>query len=509
VNEPPVSISGPSGAPETPLAYRVVRGGLWMAASSYFAVGFGFLANLALTRILAPEHYGIFALAQFLFSVINVRTKIGIGSAFAQQKEITGELVGTYLALDVAAGAVSLLVAGVLTAVLGALGYSRDIALVMLVLAVAGFVESFASTPWVLLDRGLSFGRTSLVTSIAFPISYVPAFWLALNGAGYWSLVVQPLAYGALLVVGMWWSAHRSLPQIWRLRWRFDWGTSRSLLRFGSFVGLAEFGGLLTTQLDNFLVGTVVGVVTLGFYDRAYRIAYWPGLLLSNVVNHTAFYTYARLQDDLVRLQKTVVMTQWLTTSIALPLAVAVFAAAPDLVTLLYGERWLPSALFLRFLVIYSAARPLMDNAGSLFTAVGRPRLKTLTVFLEVAILVLAGLPLTFAFGAVGTAVAVGLASGTGLIVRLALVRQIVALRLWETLLAPAAAAALALASVVLLNRALGTSDWSLVARVVTKAAYGAGAFFAILLILQPRLTRERIRYTWQLAMRRRETGAP
>jgi len=38
---------------EVPLACRAVRGGLWVAVSSYFNMGFGFLANLVLTRILA------------------------------------------------------------------------------------------------------------------------------------------------------------------------------------------------------------------------------------------------------------------------------------------------------------------------------------------------------------------------------------------------------------------------------------------------------------------------
>ncbi len=49
-----------------PLAFRVVRGGLFVAASSYFNILFGFLANLVLTRILAPEDFGIFALAGFV-----------------------------------------------------------------------------------------------------------------------------------------------------------------------------------------------------------------------------------------------------------------------------------------------------------------------------------------------------------------------------------------------------------------------------------------------------------
>ena len=44
-----------TSAVETPLAFRVVRGGFWVAASSYFNIGFGFLANLILTRLLAPR----------------------------------------------------------------------------------------------------------------------------------------------------------------------------------------------------------------------------------------------------------------------------------------------------------------------------------------------------------------------------------------------------------------------------------------------------------------------
>ena len=69
-------------AAETPLAFRVVRGSFWVAASSYFNVGFGFLANLVLTRLLAPEAFGTFALAMFFFSLLNLRPKVGVSEAF-------------------------------------------------------------------------------------------------------------------------------------------------------------------------------------------------------------------------------------------------------------------------------------------------------------------------------------------------------------------------------------------------------------------------------------------
>src|SRR5207248_1070426 len=96
---------------------------IWVAASSYSSVGFGFLANLVLTRILAPEHFGVFALATFFSLLFNLRSKVGIGYAFAQRRETTGELVGTYLVLDIGLALLSILIALAAIPVLHALGY--------------------------------------------------------------------------------------------------------------------------------------------------------------------------------------------------------------------------------------------------------------------------------------------------------------------------------------------------------------------------------------------------
>jgi len=495
-----VALQADTSPSEEPLAYRAVRGGMWVALSSYFNIGFGFLANLALTRILAPEHFGIFALAGFFFSLLNIRPKIGIGYAFAQRKETTGELVGTHLALDMTAGLATLLLAIAAVPVLRAFGYPWDVAWVMLALAGVGVSDSVMGTAWVLLDKELHFGRTSLVSSLVFPLSYLPAFWLALHGGGYWSLVAQNATYALLLLMGMWWAARQRLPTVWRLSWRFDRQVAVSLVRFGAMVGLATLAGVLLTQFDNFLVGTFVGVATLGFYDRAYRIAQWPSLLVTSVVTRTAFYTYARLQDDPVRLQKTVTMTLWLITTLALPLALAIFASAPDLVALLYGDRWRPSALFLRFLVVYSLLRPLLDNAGSLFIAVGRPQRATVVVAIQAVALMSVATPLTLAYGAVGTCVGVGVAFVVGLALAYWYTRQTVAPPLMETFAAPAAAALLAMAAYLFLTWSVNLNVLALAVRVMVKAGFAVAVFFAVMLALQPRRLIERSAYVWQLA---------
>src|SRR5205085_5340857 len=97
---------------EGPLAHRVVRGGIWVAASTYFNLGFGFLVNIFLARILTPEQFGLFALAQFFYALINLRYRLPVGHALAQRKEITGELVGSHLVVDITLGLLTVIIAG-------------------------------------------------------------------------------------------------------------------------------------------------------------------------------------------------------------------------------------------------------------------------------------------------------------------------------------------------------------------------------------------------------------
>jgi len=81
--------------PDTSLARRMVRGSLWIAGTSYLNLGVGLVVNIVLTHVLFPADFGRFALAQFIFGLINIRPKTGIGPAFAQRKDTTGELVAT------------------------------------------------------------------------------------------------------------------------------------------------------------------------------------------------------------------------------------------------------------------------------------------------------------------------------------------------------------------------------------------------------------------------------
>lgn len=490
----------PTAAPETPLAYRAVRSGLWIVGSSYWSIAFGFVANIFLTRLLLPANYGDFALAVFFFSLLQLRGKLGLQHAFTQHATVDGESVGTYFTLEVLLGAGGLLLMLVAAPILLALGYAGWVVAMAVILAAIAFLDSFGSVFSAVLGLQLRAKPGSVIGSIAMPFSYLAAFVLALTGHGNLSLIGQSVSFAALALTGTWLFIVRALRPLFRLHWRFSPALARQLFSFGlvAGVGFALYG--LTTQVDNFLVGTIAGVDALGYYDRAYRTAQWPYLVLASLTGGAAIYTYARLQGDAERLRKSVTMVAWVSASLAAPVALVLFVTAPDFIHLVYGDRWLPAAPLLRVLVLVAILRPLVENANSLMAATGQPRRIAILAAAQLAVLMILGTGLTVLYGAMGMAAAVAVSFVVAILIVHRNLMQTVQIGVLDVFGVPLLAALLTVVGYIFLNRELNVVTLPLWLQLVLKAAYTFAAFYAILFVLQPRTTRARVHYLIRLA---------
>jgi PST family polysaccharide transporter len=507
-NQPPSLDNHNLEQSDVPLAYRAVRGGLWLMAGSYWALGFGFVANILLTRLLTPEVYGEFVLAAFFYTLFQLRQKVGLNFAFAQQERITGRALGTYFVLDVLLGVGGLLLSLIVAPLLLWLGYAPAIVVIMLVLALISAVESLLGVFSATLERDLRFKPGSLIGSVALTLSYLPAFWLALTGKGELSLIAQVVTFslGSLSLFALY--AWRRMQPLRALRWRFDRQLAVGYLRFGGLAGAGNFAASMAQQTDNFLVGTFVGTTPLGFYDRAYRTMQWPSLLLNALLSRSALFTYARLRDDAERLQRTVSMLIWLSIGVTMPIALALLLSAPDLVLLVYGERWLPAAPIMRIMFLAAVLRPLWDNANALFVGSGRPLAALAISGIQLVGVLLLGALFGSWLGVEGVALAVGVAYVISLVVALRLLEGGIRVSLWSQIGAPALAAAAVVAIYVLANRLLPLNDAALAVRVAGKVIFAVVGYYALSFLLQPGETRSRVGYLRRLMLAQRLPAA-
>jgi len=493
----------PSQLPECdtqePLAYRAVRGGMWTAVGSYWGIGFGFLANILLTRMLSPNIYGEFALAVFFHTLLQLRQKVGLGIAFAQQQAVTGKAVGTYYFLDVALGLGSLLLVLVAAPVLLWGGYPTTVVYILLVLAVLSVVESFFGVFSALLERNLYFKPGSIIGSAALTLSYLPAFWLAMTGHGELSLISQVVAFTVLSISLFTIYIGRYMRDIFSLSWRFDRKLAAMYLRFGGQSGISNSTATLSQQADSFLIGSFAGTVALGYYDRAYRMMQWPSLLLGAVLSRSALFTYARLKDDSVRRQRTLGMLIWMSSSVTMPIALTLLLAAPDIVLVLYGEQWAPAASIMRILFIAGILRPLWDNLTALFIGAGHPHRALATSLIQLISVLLLGSLLGYWYSVEGVALAVGLSYFLSLTIALRWFGDEADFQSWRQLGVPAAASALTILLYLAVTRSLPLTTLPLSVQVIGRAMFVFVTYYGIGFALQPVITLERVTYLYRL----------
>jgi PST family polysaccharide transporter len=365
----------------------------------------------------------------------------------------------------------------------------------MLTLLVVSFGESLLSVFVTSLEKELQFKPGSVISSIILPLSYLPAFWLAWTGRGSLSLIVQYVSFAVLSFsffgVFIW----QQMGWLRRLGWRFDRQLARRYLHYGALSGVASFLASMVTQSDNFVVGTRSGVTALGYYDRGYRTAQWPNLLLNTLLARSALFTYAQIKDDAVRLRKSVSMVIWLIVSTGAPIALALAVAAPDLILLAYGERWLPAVPILRLLVVAAMLRPLWDNAFALFIGAGKPRQAIWIGVLQLALVLGLGWLLTGWFGPLGAGASVVIAYVVALLMAQRVTADLLQLDLVSLFAKPALAAGAVVVGYLVLTRLLPVSEWPLLVSVIAKSVYAIVAYYLFSFLLQPRATTERIHY--------------
>lgn len=479
------------------LARIALRGTVWSSLGNYLNLLVSFGTTLILTRLISPEVFGAVALAAFWAGLLSMRSKAGLLYAASHQSETNGDLLGTYLVVDLCSSALSLVVAVVASLLMLVAN------LMTLEVAVAVFVMLSAEAlmvvagPWQMaLEKELQISRLTIITLLASISASAVAILLAIASPGIASLLVMSVVTAIISAFGIIITGRRRLPHLSQLRWKFNRALAKDMLADGFSAGISL--ALLVSivgQFDNFLIGTFVGKETLGYYDRAYRIATWPNILLTVATARIGLQMMTRLRNDPSRLAHAIRLWFWLATSLGIPLALVLCFGSSEIVGLLYGSRYAQSADYLRFLSLSNLAWAFISIAFWLSVALGNRRVSIVLSLVQAITLIVVATPLTFRFGVMGTMAGVGTSMALAMLLGCRYIFATVSLKLGEVF---GAALAAGTAVVIVL---LVVSHWSefmsfhSAIRLIVIAATTFGVFVGTLLLLRKEETIDRVLY--------------
>ncbi|MGH9119356.1 MAG: lipopolysaccharide biosynthesis protein [Acidimicrobiales bacterium] len=348
---------------------RRVRGGLgWSLINSVAARALTLVVGLVMARLLTPEHFGVFAIGLVALNVLQSMNELGVSVAIVRWQGDPSRASHTAVTLSVVSS--GLVFAGLFLAApwVATSLQAPEAMTVLRILSMSVILDGISSIPNALLTRGFLQGRRAVADLTASAVSATLGIGLASAGYGALSLAWSGVAGNLCATVLILALAPRRPRPGWN---RAD---ARQLIRFGLPLAGASFLLLTVTNVDNLVVGRILGPTALGFYVLAYNLSSWPPNLLSMAIRRVAIPGFARLVDQPEELERAFARSLGMVVRLVLLGTVLLATLAEPVIGTLYGQRWLTAVGVVRWLAVIGTVRVAVGLCYDVLLALGRSR---------------------------------------------------------------------------------------------------------------------------------------
>ena len=384
-------------APEH-LGGKASRWALLTVVTSIIKAALLFLCQMVLARLLSPAEFGILAMAAPVMNLIGVFNSLGLSEATVQRPNLGHDELSSIFWVNMLAGVIVCLCVWASSAPAAFFFHEPALRPVLAWLGLTMIINASTAQHVALLYREMRPWPLTSIELLPVCANLIVSVVAALDGFSYWSLVVGQFAH-AVVCTALAWSLSGWRPG----RPRLNRGVLPAL-RFGGHITAYNLINFMATNLDNVMLGAWKGDVTVGLYDRGYKLvltSYWQ---VSMPISRIAQSVLARLAGNDARYCATYKrMLEALTIS-AIPGLLCLSLTGHEAVISLFGSRWSASGPVVAGLAAGTLLAPAGTSASWLLVSQGRTNelfrcglISTASVIVSL----LAGLP----WGAAGVAI--------------------------------------------------------------------------------------------------------
>lgn len=349
------------------LGEKTLKGVLWNYVSFASGKFLTFASTIVLARLLAPEQFGLVALALLAIQYLDAIGDLGVSEALVYQRDNIERAANVAFIVSVFSGfGLAALAAGASPLVANFYG-EPELVPMLQVLAATLAINGLGQTQLALLTKDLKFRQKVLPDLSRSLIKGAASIGFAWMGFGAWSLVWGQVAGTLVSTVVLW------VVNPWRPRLEWDTTLARSMIGYGGQIVLIHLISVVWATADYLIVGKLLGRTDLALYQQSFRITDLLIINIAFVVGKVLFPSYAKMKQDQASLQQGFLTTVRYLSLLTLPLSVGVAAVAPLFVSVVFGPRWLAMTPALQLLALRAGISTLSFNSGHMLKAIGRP----------------------------------------------------------------------------------------------------------------------------------------
>jgi len=337
----------------------------------------GLVSIVILFRLLAPEDFGIVALAMLVVGFVEVFAEFGFDQSLLRTKDSTREDYDLVWSLNAIRGVVvgaSLLAGAPLAA-----HFLQEPRLtpVIMCLALAPLLDGMQSVGIVDFAKQLKFQREFKLKVSQKLISFFITLAAALLMRDYWALVVGLLA-GKVAGLILGYLMHPYRPRFTLNGWRRVVGFSMWIL----INNIVLFAG---NQTDKVVVQRAFDVQMVGIVRIAEEVS---GIVMELVwpIERALYAGYVTVANEVEKFHRTLCNGVGLVAALGVPLALGLGMFAEPAVLMLLGEKGRAAIPFVVVYVFHGALRSCVCGVFPAFMVINRPEINTQITFANVIV---------------------------------------------------------------------------------------------------------------------------
>ena len=324
---------------------KIGSGIIWSSIERFGYSGIVFILTIILARILKPTDFGLIGTLSLFIGISQILIDSGLGGALIRKKDIKETDFNTVFTINLSISVILYILLFFLAPYISDFYQNPELSLVLRVLSLSLLFNAISLIGKVRLLRNLEYKKIALISIISVISSGLLSIVAAMYDLGYWALVIQTTCYYFFLSILLYFFTPI------QLKFGYSKASFKSLFGFGGSLLISSLMQVLVYEGLTSVISKKYSLSITGYYYQAKKLIDFPVSICRSIADAAIFPILSRIdeKDELVDqafyfLSIIIILT--------FPLFTIIFFCSETIISVILGNQWMESAVYLRILCI-------------------------------------------------------------------------------------------------------------------------------------------------------------
>lgn len=348
------------------LKNKALTGMIWNGIDKIAIKGIAFIIGIILARILMPSDYGLIGMLAIFIAFSDLFVGGGISQALIQKTDRTDIDYSTIFHFNLIVSLICYLILFFTAPLIAQFFNAPQLTMLTRVLTLIIIINALTLVQQTRLTIKLDFKTQAIISLFSVVIGGAIGVFLAYNGFGVWSLVVQMLSSSFVRAASLFY-VNKWIPML-----IFSMSSFKRLFGFSSKLLAAGFVATVVNNLYSILIGKIFSSKDLGFYTKAKEYPELLSATLSTVLQGVSFPILASLQEDKDRMVSVYSRMMGMVVFFVVPSLTLFALLSEPFVRFFLTDKWLPVVPLMQWMCFARIITPISSLNMNILNAIGR-----------------------------------------------------------------------------------------------------------------------------------------